>query len=103
MDLFEACTLVAPPSTKALDVYLAALFRTLPQALGRRLTMHPVQCQEISFDEAWLLQVINRFEANDLDSVSFLLKRRIPHVYNRPLVFLLRGVCDNLIAKTTAA
>lgn len=92
LDLFEACSLLTMDEEKAAKRYATALLRTLAQALGQRAVVHMPGSNEISFDEAWLLRLLERLSADDSDSAGFLLSRRVPQPYRRPVIFLLRGI-----------
>jgi len=92
LDLFEACSLLTLDETKASERFATALLRTLSQALGQRVIVHSPGSGEISFDEAWLLRLMERLSAGDNDSAAFLLSRRVPQMYRRSLIFLLRGI-----------
>lgn len=92
LELGHACSQLTLDPERAPLVFARALLRTLGQALGQR----PVFLREgsvcSSFDEDWLMRVIDRMEAQDFDSVAFLIGRRVPLAYRRSLVFLLHGL-----------
>ena len=92
LDLHRACTLLPLDRELAPVVFARALLRTLGQALGKRLVIHRPGSDEVSFDERWLLRVIERLESGDTDSFTFLLSRRIPHEYRRSVAFLVHGL-----------
>lgn len=92
LDLHRACNLLTLDRDRAPVVFARALLRTLGQALGKRLVIHRPGSAEVSFDERWLLRVIERLESGDTDSFTFLLSRRIPHEYRRSVAFLVHGL-----------
>lgn len=92
LDLHRACNLLTLDPDRAPVVFARALLRTLGQALGKRPIIHRPGASEVSFDESWLLRLIDRLEDGDIDSVTFLLSRRIPHEYRRSVAFLLHGL-----------
>ena len=92
LDLHRACNLLTLDTDRAPILFARALLRTLGQALGKRPIIHRPGATEVSFDESWLLRLIDRLEDGDMDSVTFLLSRRIPHEYRRSVAFLLHGL-----------
>ncbi len=95
LDLYTAWALLDPILVTAADAFAEALLRTLSHALGRRTVFFRAGCESLSFDEAWLLRLIDCFASGDLDSVTFLLHRRVHQHYRRSLLFLFNGVVDN--------
>jgi len=98
LDLDGACTLAAPDGPDAARTYAAALFRTLGQALGRPPRLHAPGTAETSFDERWLARILERIEAGDEPSATFLICARVAPVRRRPTAFLLRGLARRLEA-----
>ena len=92
IDLHRACSLLTLDRERAPVVFARALLRTLGQALGKRLVIHRPGSAEVSFDESWLIRLIERLECGDTDSFTFLLSRRIPHENRRSVAFLLHGL-----------
>lgn len=92
LDLYRACSLLTLDRDKAPVLFARALLRTLGQALGKRPVIHGPGSAEISFDESWLIRLIDRLECGDTDSFTFLLSRRIPHEHRRSVAFLLHGL-----------
>ncbi len=98
LDLDGACALAAPEGPDAARTYAAALFRTLGQALGRPPRLHAPGTAETSFDERWLARLLERIEAGDEPSTTFLLCARVAPSRRRPTAFLLRGLARRLEA-----
>jgi hypothetical protein len=98
LDLDGACALAAPDGPDAARTYAAALFRTLGQALGRPPRLHAPGTAETSFDERWLTRLLERIEAGDEPSTTFLLCARVAPARRRPTAFLLRGLARRLEA-----
>ncbi|WP_172329558.1 hypothetical protein [Mangrovicoccus sp. HB161399] len=92
LDFFRACSLLTLDAERAPIVFARALLRVLGQALGQRPVFHRAGSEATSFDEDWLMRLIDRLEAGDHDSVAFLLRRRVPHDYRRSVAFLLHGL-----------
>lgn len=96
LDLFEACTLLDSDGGEAAGAYAAALVRTLGQALGRAPRIHAPGSVEASFDEEWLVRLIERARAGDDASVAFLIGRRVPREKRRSVAFLISGLAARL-------
>ncbi|MBE3640514.1 hypothetical protein [Mangrovicoccus algicola] len=92
LDFFRACSLLTMDRKGAPIVFARALLRVLGQALGHRPVFHRAGAAARSFDEVWLMRVIDRLEVGDHDSVAFLLGRRVPQDYRRSVAFLLHGL-----------
>jgi len=86
----EACRLIAEDDGGAPPA-LEMLMRSLPQALGRAPVLFAPGTAELSFDEAWLLQLIAALRAGDVSSVAFLLRSRVALHARRGLVFLMNA------------
>lgn len=86
----EACRLIAEPDASR-DTARDVLMRSLPQALGRMPVLFAPGTHELSFDEAWLLQLVSALRDDDADSATFLLRSRVPAHARRGLVFLLHA------------
>ncbi|MGF1444936.1 MAG: hypothetical protein ACFBRM_01915 [Pikeienuella sp.] len=63
-----------PPSTEAL---VAALLRALSIGLGRAVVIHRPGSLTLSFDESWLIRVIDSIQGEDWDSLAFNLTARL--------------------------
>lgn len=72
-----------------------SLAACLPQAIERRLTIYRVGEDSLSFDEAWILAMLDRIDATDWDSLHFLIARRV-HRPARVAVRMLLGACQDL-------
>lgn len=59
------------------DETLSLLLRLLPVALKRRVVFHRPGVSETTFDEDWLLQLIETIRRGDEDSVIFALASRV--------------------------
>ncbi len=96
IDIFRACTLIAAEDARVADAHADVLMRTLPEALGHQPVFHRPGTSERSFDEAWLMRLIERVEAGDADSATFLAARRVDRVQRRSLLFLVSGLSRSL-------
>ena len=49
----------------------------------------------VSFDEAWLMRLVQSSAGPDSDSFAFLIRSRVPHVARRNLAFLIHSISDS--------
>lgn len=93
LDLFQACKMLAPDPSVAVEAYGVALVRTLPDALGRSVHL---RCPgaEPNFDEIWLMRVIERSKSRDDDSLSFLIMSRVPEGRRHAFLYLVNGLAE---------
>lgn len=91
LDLFKACALLSDAPETAGEGFATALVRTLGQALEHPPVFYGPGRKDRSFDEDWLLRVIERTAAGDAESVSFLLRRRVARHHTQALAFLISG------------
>lgn len=93
-DLFEACAVLSCDPTTAATAYADTLMRCLSQALGTLPILHRPGEAEVSFDEAWLLQLGAAIARDDTSSIDFLLRSRVhPHA-RRHCGFLMKSLVD---------
>ncbi|MHA3916119.1 hypothetical protein [Halovulum sp. GXIMD14793] len=97
LDLFRACDLLAVNENRAADGYAVALIRTLPQAIGRPPVLRQAGASP-SFDEIWLLRLLDRAIADDFDSLAFLVHSRVSAYQRRAFVFLIKGLAQRIDA-----
>ncbi|MEM8538073.1 MAG: hypothetical protein AAGF56_09455 [Pseudomonadota bacterium] len=93
-DLFHACALLTQSKPKAQDAFARALFRGMAEALGSRPIFFRPGETELSFDESWLLRLLIASHSGDGDSVAFLIRSRVPKIYQRHIGFLIRGISE---------
>lgn len=96
VDLFESRALLELDRHTTARTYANALAKGLAQALGARPVIRPTGSSELSFDEAWLLRLLERAQARDSESVAFLVSSRVAHRHRAALVFLLEGLAARL-------
>lgn len=92
--LFEACAMLSSNRATARTAYLETLVRCLPQATGRALRLHRPGASELTFDEAWLMQLFDSLSRQDRSSFEFLLRSRVDRFARRNLVFLLCRISE---------
>jgi len=73
---------------------LGALVAFAPQATGRHLTFYRPGEPEISFDESWVLALIEAAGRGDDDSLHFLTIRHVVPSSRARIVFLAHGVAE---------
>lgn len=56
---------------------MVALLARFPDALGRRLVFFEPSSSELSFDEAWLLNLFDAVRQNDHDRYCFAMRSRM--------------------------
>jgi hypothetical protein len=83
LDMFKACQLISMDIELLSSEVLEILVRSLPQAFGRQLTIHPPGTLHISWDEKWLLSLVNSVSISDFDSVKFLVKSVVKKNHHR--------------------
>ena len=90
LDVFEACaslSLEPDPS-----VSTEALIRALPQAFGLRPVLFRPGNPAVSFDEAWLLRLIDAQRMGRTDDAAFLLTSRVAASMRRHVGFLAGAI-----------
>lgn len=91
-----ACTTISP--TARPDVFATQLVKMLPQFLGRRPIIWRPGAGATSFDEAWLLSLVDAVGRRDHESESFLLKSRITAASVHTARMLVRGLIRSAAA-----
>lgn len=88
-DLFHACALLHVSRSRSLEAHAEALMRCLNDAVGKNLRFHAPGTAEMSFDEAWLVQLSDALLRDDDASASFLLRSRVLPEHRRLVGFLI--------------
>ena len=101
-DLFKACALLTTDTQEAQTAYAETLMRCLPQAIGKRPVVYTPGTQDLSFDEAWLLRLIEAAGREDEPSFTFLLQSRVAPHARRSITFLARFVACHLQERAVA-
>ena len=92
LDLFGACALLSGDRDVAGRAYLDTFLRTVEQGLGRAPVMYCEACPQMSFDERWVLALLDAHRRDDRDSFAFLLCSRLPREARRHIGFLIAGI-----------
>jgi len=98
LDLFRACAMLSTDRDIAGRAYIDTLLRTLEQGLGRKPVIYCEACPQLSFDERWLLALLDAHRRGDRDSFAFLLCSRLSHAARRHIAFLIAGVARHMDA-----
>ena len=94
-DLYHACAVLAHDKTVAQRAYAETLVKCLSQALGKKPVFYAPGVRTVSFDEAWLMRLVQSSAGADFDSFAFLIRSRVPHVARRNLAFLIHSISDS--------
>jgi len=87
-----SCNCTAPGA--GMKPCLASLVATAPQVTGRHLTFYRPGEADVSFDEAWLLALVEAAARGDGDSLRFLTIRHVAPPARARIAFLARRVAE---------
>ncbi|WP_299288255.1 hypothetical protein [uncultured Tateyamaria sp.] len=93
-DLFEACALLQVTRSDSKEAHAEALMRCLAEALGKSPRLHAPGTLEISFDEAWLVELGKAHARGDRASMDFLLGSRVLPQHRRLVHYLIGHIAD---------
>lgn len=93
-DLFEACALLSLDRKLAESAHAEVLMRGLVQALGRPPLFFQPGEKQLSFDESWLLRMLQAARHGDDSSITFLLRSRLPLHAQRNVGFLIHQISE---------
>ena len=88
-DIFAACDLLTCDRHVATTTYAEAVLRTLPQTLGRRPMILRPGDVVVTFDESWLLALLNACGNENRDNIAFLANSRVKPRYRPNLLYLM--------------
>ena len=94
-DLFSTCAGLALDPAAPVAAHADALMRCLGQAFGTRPLLFRPGTEEVSFDEAWLMQLGKALARGDEASAQFLLTRRVAKPDRRLIRFLVGRVSES--------
>lgn len=98
IDLFEACAMLSRDRTRSRMAFRDALLRTLAEGLDRRAIFYRPNASDLSFDERWLMALIDAVERGDDHSLAFLSASRLKPHTRRQVLFLVAGLVRNATA-----
>ena len=93
-DMFQACALLTSDKTQSIRAHAEALAQCLNEALCKRAVFFRPGTTELSFDEAWLVQLASALRRGDEDSVRFLLHSRVRPEHHRNMRFLVSRISE---------
>ena len=73
LDILKACQLISLDIDLLSSEMLEIFIRSLPEAFGRQIVIHHPGTKQLSWDEKWLLSMIEAVSRADYDSVQFLI------------------------------
>ncbi|MEM9853782.1 MAG: hypothetical protein AAF841_04935 [Pseudomonadota bacterium] len=77
LDLSEACLLIQTDHSRGLDAIATAMIRVVSQAVEGHVVFLCPGSPHMTFDEEWLMRLLDRASRQDTTSVEFLLRRRV--------------------------
>ncbi len=95
-DPHRTCELLTLDRHTTLRTYSTALGLSLQPALGAPPLLGHVGAAELTFDEAWLLRLLDRSRHVDAESVAFLISSRVTYRLRAAIAFLTEGVVSRL-------
>ena len=98
LDLFRACDLLHATADTSATAYAEALVRTLSEGLNKPARFHAPGETELTFDERWLMSVLQAVRCMDRDSVVFLIHRRIRLPARHAFRLILAGLAREMDA-----
>lgn len=96
IDVFSACALLSLDRSEVAHAFADAFLRALPQAIGKYPVFHVPGAVEMSFDEAWILRLLQAISAGQGDSIAFLIASRVRPAYRRQIGYLAKGLSEGL-------
>ncbi|MGP9789761.1 hypothetical protein [Roseinatronobacter sp. NSM] len=96
LEPFEACALLQNAPHEGAQPYADALLRVLVQGLSHGPVIHRVGAPERSFDESWLLALMDAISRDDRASTAFLLRARLPLHLRRHVGWLAAQMMQRL-------
>lgn len=96
--LFEACAMLSRDCTRSRMTFRDALLRTLAEGLDRRAVFYRPHASDLSFDERWLMALIDAVVHDDHHSLAFLTASRLKPHTRRQILFLVSGLVRNAAA-----
>jgi hypothetical protein len=83
LDILRACQLISLDIDLLSSEMLEIFIRSLPQAFGRQIIIHRPGAEQLSWDEKWLLSIIEAVSRADYDSVHFLIESVVKQKHRR--------------------
>ena len=83
LDILKACQLISLDIDLLSSEMLEIFIRSLPAAFGRQVVIHNPGTKQLSWDEKWLLSIIEAVSRADYDSVHFLIRSAVKQKHRR--------------------
>ena len=83
LDILKACQLISLDIDLLSSEMLEIFIRSLPEAFGRQVVIHNPRTKQLSWDEKWLLSMIEAVSRADYDSVHFLIRSAVKQKHRR--------------------
>ena len=83
LDILKACQLLSLDIDLLSSEMLEIFIRSLPEAFGRQVVIHNPGTKQLSWDEKWLLSMIEAVSRADYDSVHFLIRSAVKQKHRR--------------------
>jgi len=96
VDLQRTCERLLANRSTAASTYAHALALGLAQALGTPPRIGAPDAPDLSFDEAWLMRLLERAQMRDAESVGFLIASRVAPRHRACFAFLVKGLAARL-------
>ncbi|MEM9735871.1 MAG: hypothetical protein AAF908_04630 [Pseudomonadota bacterium] len=88
------CDLMRTGAVGGREAHLKALLRLLPIALDRRTVFHRPGTADVTFDEAWLMRLLESVRSGEPHNLIFGLASRLPRHFHGPILFLATGAAE---------
>ncbi|MGR3511929.1 MAG: hypothetical protein ACU0GG_04140 [Paracoccaceae bacterium] len=93
-DVFQACALLVTDKSQSMQAHAEALVQCLHEALPKRAVFYRPGTAELSYDEAWIMQLATALQNGDAFSVRFLLQSRVAPEHHRHIRFLVSRISN---------
>ena len=92
LDLTEACSAIHAERSTSLDRIAESMIRVISQAVEGHVVFLAPGSPHMTFDEEWLVRLLDRGTAKDTVSVEFLLRRRVAPRHHHAFRSIVRAV-----------
>ncbi|MEM9436396.1 MAG: hypothetical protein AAGA15_05090 [Pseudomonadota bacterium] len=96
LDLAAACSAIHADKDKSLDAIATSMIRVVSQAVEGHVIFLAPGAPHMTFDEEWLMRVLDRARERDFVSVEFLLRRRVARQHHHSFRAIIRAVASLL-------
>ena len=96
LDLAEACAAIHADRDRSLDAIATSMIRVISQAVDGHVIFLSPGAPQMTFDEEWLMRLLDRATHKDTVSVEFLLRRRVTSQNHHAFRGIVRAVGELL-------